>query len=555
MKPQQDSQERHDDLPNCVSAFLTELIKHIRYRRKVREDIRDELRAHFVDELRACTSQGDRQKKAEEVIAGFGDPKLLATLLRRAKRRCRPAWQTAVVRTVQVVAVLVVCFVAYVVWFLAGKPVVTTDYVAQFNRLVRPPADEGLNAATFYTRAAEMIAEPPSGILDMLKSEHDALGAEQRQRLAGWLAARQQMFDLLAEGARRRHYWRTYEGEEGMLSVLLPYVRSYGYLAHALGHRAEFLADEGRQDDALAMVQVCYRHGRHLRAGNKSLIEQIRGMRIEDVATDALLGILSRHRLKPAELAELQEGLEGLFEDEDFRVNLARERLMVYDEIQRCFTAGGPTGEHLYPRRLASLSHSGDERTGIVVYDFVTTPRRWGTVAKVLFAHPDKEETRATFDRAYDSVNDWLRKTPIQLRAEGIDINDEMERMVKGNVLLEVMIPVLGRVHRFSYQTEVRFDAALTVVALLRYEVEKGGYPENLAELVAAGYLQRPPLDAWSTGPLTYRRTGDDFLLYGWGENFTDDGGRRAADDEGGGRSAWSDDGDWVFWPVAREPI
>jgi hypothetical protein len=51
---------------------------------------------------------------------------------------------------------------------------------------------------------------------------------------------------------------------------------------------------------------------------------------------------------------------------------------------------------------------------------------------------------------------------------------------------------------------------------------------------------------------LTYRRTGDDFLLYGWGGNFTDDGGQRAVDEEGGEGSYWTEDGDWVFWPLAQ---
>ena len=272
MKPKKEDDRRYEDLPDCVAAFLSELIEHMRYRRTVREDVRTELQSHFAEELRACGSEQEKQKKAEELIAGFGDIKLLATLLRRAKRRCRPPWQTALVRAIQVIAVLVVCFMVYVVWFLTGKPVITTDYIAQFNRLVRPPADERLNAAPFYIRAAEMVREPPDDIAELLKSEHSDLSAEQKQRLTTWLGEGQEMFDLLAEGAQKPHYWRTYEGEQGMISVLLPHVHSYKHLTRALGHRAVFLVDEGRHEEALTTIGVCYRCGRHLRAGNKTLV-------------------------------------------------------------------------------------------------------------------------------------------------------------------------------------------------------------------------------------------------------------------------------------------
>ena len=87
MKAEEESRERHEDLPGCVAEFLSELIKQMRYRRPVREEVRAELQSHFAEELRECKTQQERQKKAEEVIAGFGDIKLLATLLRRANTR------------------------------------------------------------------------------------------------------------------------------------------------------------------------------------------------------------------------------------------------------------------------------------------------------------------------------------------------------------------------------------------------------------------------------------------------------------------------------------
>ncbi|GAI50387.1 unnamed protein product, partial [marine sediment metagenome] len=126
-----------DNLPACAVEFIKLVIRKMRYRKKVRQDVQAELSAHFEDELKDCATDEEKAQKAQQLIAGFGDVKLLAVLLRRAKKRCRPLWRTVVARTFQTVGVLIVCFVIYVVWFLTGKPVITTDYVAELNRIVR----------------------------------------------------------------------------------------------------------------------------------------------------------------------------------------------------------------------------------------------------------------------------------------------------------------------------------------------------------------------------------------------------------------------------------
>ncbi|MHC4728108.1 MAG: hypothetical protein ACYS17_12870, partial [Planctomycetota bacterium] len=78
------------NLPSCAVEFIKQVLKKMRYRRKIRRDVQAELAAHFVDELKDCATDEDKQQKAKQLIADFGDVKLLAVLLRRAKKRCRP---------------------------------------------------------------------------------------------------------------------------------------------------------------------------------------------------------------------------------------------------------------------------------------------------------------------------------------------------------------------------------------------------------------------------------------------------------------------------------
>jgi hypothetical protein len=101
--------------------------------------------------------------------------------------------------------------------------------------------------------------------------------------------------------------------------------------------------------------------------------------------------------------------------------------------------------------------------------------------------------------------------------------------------------------HRRTHEIGV-----LTTLALKRYRMEHRTYPADLQELVAAGYLRDLPQDPYAPGPLSYRKTDDGFLLYSWDENFADDGGKRPSNVYGGREWRWTDNADWVFWPVTR---
>jgi hypothetical protein len=105
------------NLPAPAAEFIKLVIKKMRYRRKVRADVMAELAAHFEDELKGFTNDEERQQKAPRLIDEFGDAKLLAVLLRRAKKRCRPLWRTVVARTFQTAGILILClvFLCYVV--------------------------------------------------------------------------------------------------------------------------------------------------------------------------------------------------------------------------------------------------------------------------------------------------------------------------------------------------------------------------------------------------------------------------------------------------------
>lgn len=84
----------------------------------------------------------------------------------------------------------------------------------------------------------------------------------------------------------------------------------------------------------------------------------------------------------------------------------------------------------------------------------------------------------------------------------------------------------------------------LTILAILRYKVDKATLPQTLDELVSAGYLKELPMDPYSNKSLVYKQTDGDFILYSVGRDFTDDSGTPGYDEPGS---------DKVFWPVKKQ--
>lgn len=551
MKKPDETERTFNKLPVPASEFIQLVIRKMRYHREVREDVRAELTAHFEDELKDCKGDSEREQKARQLIADFGDAKLLAVLLRRAKKRCRPLWKTAIARTFQAAGIITLFFIVYVIWFMSGKPVITTDYVAELNRINRPVTDENLNAAPLYNKAAEKYSELPEDIPVLLRKKYWEFTPEQKQLVEKWLTDNREILELVVAGAQKPYFWRTYTNRHKqktseMVSILVPHLSDYRNLVRALTWRTQIRAEQGQYEDAFNDIKSCYRFGRHLK-GDGFLVEQLTACSIEMVATQTLRDILSEHKIAPAGLAVLQKDYEQMIADENFVIGLAAEKLSLYDEIQRSFTADGKGGGHLYIKRIREIAEpfewSGADSW--LATNFV----------QVLFTHPNKQQTLTAASKFYDYIKEATFKTPAQIRIEQIDIDRELGRLTSSNVLFSIFLPGFERIIEYSYQNKADVQATLAIIAILRYKQDTGAYPEHLERLIAEAYLKELPMDPYTDKPLFYRRTAENFILYSFGRNFEDDGGEIAVIDGKPRQLGTKDEGDWIFWPVPKSQV
>ena len=160
--------ERADDktnenfgLPQCADEYIAAVVKKMRGGRSARRSVRSELVAHFEDELKDCATTPQREEKARRLIESFGEAKLLGVLCRRAKKRCRPLWAKTVVRSLQVLGIVVLYFLMCSGRLFVGRPNVTVDYAAALSEQVRQGRDESLNAKPYFDEAAKLSDAQP----------------------------------------------------------------------------------------------------------------------------------------------------------------------------------------------------------------------------------------------------------------------------------------------------------------------------------------------------------------------------------------------------------
>jgi hypothetical protein len=600
-------------LPACVTEYINQVIRRMRYSRGARQEVRQELTDHFTDALADCPDPQQRQKLAERLIGEFGDTKMLAALLRRAKKRNRPAWVKAMIRTAQAFLLLIGLFVLYTAWFMNGRPTISTNYLAVLSERLQPKAPESENAWPFY-RQAMLRYVPPGDVTaadttqpssspgkayaspemdvdiasmpDSLRKVHDKWMERNEPAWQEFLAASRKPYCWYAYGAWADLQWDLSKVDadrkgytvhrlpeptgpdelvwkDSAVRVLLPHLSAVRQLSRIGVWKSRLDSAQGDTRQAVEDVLAVARVARHWQDSSRVLIEQLVGIAVSNYAYDQVRRLAAAGSLTAADLQRVQDQLDALYKAGYPTLGLEFERLSFVDTVQRLFTDGGPGGGHMIP----GTSHYWWE--SIVSGVSADSPKGpgMGVWTAVCLAHAGRDQTLAMGNACYDQMAEWSGLTPYQ-RKDRHDLDDFLEKLPKWRyTVLRIFLPAISRAADLSYRARGEYEATLTVLALQRYRLDKGRYPPDLATLVRAGYLRKVPADPYSAGLLVYRSAGDAFTLYSVAGDFRDDGGVQDPDDPWnagqatavrrsvvpaqGAPATQPKPGDRVFWPVA----
>jgi hypothetical protein len=535
------------EMPACAIEYINLVIQKMRYRKKARDEVREELFDHFEVYLKDCATNEEKEQKAQRLLSEFGDPKILAVLMRRAKKRCRPLWQKIIVRSFVVALVIFAYLFICAFWLRMGTPTIRINYAQWLTDQQKQGRDESLNASPEINKAAELTRKTNDWMTahDILRLWPGDMNDNQKTAARNFLETSDETLNMLNKALEKPYFWTDYNSggpiiiEVNSVPVVNPVfmnnimqpLTSYRQIAYILVARINWRAYSGDIDGTVNDLITLIRFSSHLQ-GRGLLVEQLVATAIEALACNRTTMILSRVDIPAAQLKRLQDELSVNFAKRECPIDLNGEKAFWYEHIQHGFTDDGKGNGRIL--RAGTIYFVRDWKDAI--WSFLT------------FSYPDRRQTLAQVEGMFAESWQKFQVPPWQMKNR---ISAKQSVAATPFVWSQIIGPAIDNISPIAWRTKTQREATLTILACLRFQKEKGKFPDNLEELVQTGYLTKLPVDPFSNGPLTYKKTADGFILYSWGSNLKDDGGQVIRDEKGKSQK-FADTGDWVFWPVEK---
>ncbi|MCO6456478.1 MAG: hypothetical protein J5I93_14370, partial [Pirellulaceae bacterium] len=129
------------------------------------------------------------------------------------------------------------------------------------------------------------------------------------------------------------------------------------------------------------------------------------------------------------------------------------------------------------------------------------------------------EQVLSVSDQPYYQSKPALQAATGQIVQSQSSTMGHLRYMITG-----LMTPALQAAHTARARIEANQRLADAALAVQRYQLQHGGPPESLAQLVPQ-FLPAVPLDPFDGQPLRYRVDANEVVLYSIGQDEVDDGG------------------------------
>jgi hypothetical protein len=551
------------DLPPEIAEVVRIGVRATRLWRSEKVDLARELVAHFQDGL-------ETGRLPQQLISAFGDARLAAKLIRRAKRRNRPlARQFLRLTSFAFVAVACVYLIAGV-YFLSGTPSIEVDYFERINaRALAVPRDQ--SAWPLYREAlsemnlrfARSDAESLSADLASSESIAKLRAAGRRESLGLPVAARPQSFapedrtvftGLLPDDP----YFAPQAGSERMeglvSSALMPHVELLRKASELLSADCRRATREGDSKTAFEDVFAQLGIARHMQqppilwsaySAQKPLNDAYNSIWFvlngrSDLWSDEQLAILA-HQVARTEI-DWRQGLEG-------------DRIAFYDALQRTYSDNGHGDGRMTAEGMKLFAAFQPLTTSRPALALLALPATNLIVAS-------RQEMAATYDRYFDEIARQLDQPLWENSGTSADQPLRSEMATKWRsyryYLARLFLSSGNTIKSSAESTSGRQEGVSIGIALELYRRQQGSWPESLDQL-SPRWLPTVPVDRVTGGALRYRLFDGQPVIYSVGTDLDDDFGRPAVKSEDVTNavsdspyaSTWSGDGDWVIWSIA----
>ncbi len=579
---------READLPEAVASTVRTVVKHTRLWRFEKIDVAHELIAHFRDGL-------DHEMSADELIKHFGDERVAARLIRRAKQRQRSLVWQALMWSRRAVAALFVVYLGMFVYFMSGSPEVKVDYIALFNqRAAAVPVDE--RAWPLYREALVALDLDREREWDTPIPYYDDLSPEEQEEYAyelsppfrgsmmnrlklslspdkpGWSSTAAFLRDnavslaLIREGGMRSGMGlaagfpedfspadrsalqievnpdaegKTFQHpDKALIGVWLPHLGKVRNMARLLAADARLAASEGdaaRVYDNLQAIQGLADHCLE----SPCLIGELIGIATRSTGYVATSDILTQYpdQLADDQLRQLAHHYAG--SDLSLAIGSRGEKLWLQDIVQRIYTDDGQGDGRITPEGIEVLHSALDSISyaSYIEHEYMRFPSLEEMLGPVtMLSMASRKELNDKYEQmlgahAEEASKPLWERPKLNMVGEQIESWTTLEQ--SRFAVLKVLMPAMGVVVRTGEVVRGQREGILLGIALELHRRDTGDWPATL-DVLSPQYLPRLPVDRLTGKPLTYRITDSGPLIYSIGVDGDDDGGRPPVDPDTG---------------------
>jgi hypothetical protein len=305
--------------------------------------------------------------------------------------------------------------------------------------------------------------------------------------------------------------------------TLLPHLAALKRCTQVLQLRTIAELQRGQSEKAVDDVKLMLRLTDSIRT-EPFLISHLVRIAIMEYTFQPIYEGLAEHKWSDAQLVELDQALAKLDFLADYSVAMQGERACIIGAVEflqhnrssrnpAVFSdmVSGGIGDSENAHSLASIA--------AVIYHL--SPSGWFDQNKLRIG---QFETQWYLPLA-DVENRIVSPVSVQRASAAFDEEIGSVRLDPYNWFEKKFMPALARaVEKFAY-TQSSVDLARVAIALERYRLAQGEYPESLDALTPQ-LIEKIPHDIINGQPLHYRRTDDgQFVLYSVGWNEKDDDG------------------------------
>lgn len=330
-----------------------------------------------------------------------------------------------------------------------------------------------------------------------LPARTEPLTEETKALVTEYLADNEQTLELLHKGAAIEHSRYPGDFSEGYYLVLTHFsnVRTG---AKMLILEAALHAENDKPDMAVGSIRSIFGLGRSL-SKEPSIVSQLVRIACQALAVSAL-----EHAINKTE-----------FTDEQL-VNLSRTLANAEDlsGMTRAFVGERCAGVSIFKAPASQIVplFGGSSRPGVF------------SIALYKFAGLADMDAITYLDLMEGYIE--TTQLPTHQRRSAVDaIGAKIGTIPKIHILLCAFMPALGRVTMIDIRIIAQLRTARVGLAIQRYRLATGSFPDALSELVPA-YLEAVPKDPFDDKELRYKKLETGFVVYSIGEDGTDDGGK-----------------------------